>query len=152
MSYSYLLFVLYPLPPANDESSVNTVKTASPARSLHIDNKILAEHKLNLRKQEKLRADAEQKWMIFSSPDLLDASDVPILNVFMDACMNYVPAAKRKILEESFNQLNLIDEDTGLKPFSLYTAFTMERLMALKSRSDRGAVQAQRYEPRPQQQ
>ena len=58
-------------------------------------------------------ADAQQKWLVFSSPELLDDADVPVLSAFMDACFSYIPTHTKQLLERSFNELNIIDEDTG---------------------------------------
>ena len=53
--------------------------------------------------------------MLFSSPELLELEeqDYLPLSVFMEACMSYVPEKRRRVLEDSFKELNIIDEDTG---------------------------------------
>lgn len=94
-----------------DTCSFEQYQEPAPLR-VPVDAQALRTSKRHLRKSEKLAADAKQQWVIYSSPDLLDEEDLGPLTAFIEACRLFVPDRKKRLIEESASQLDIIDEDT----------------------------------------
>jgi hypothetical protein len=86
-----------------------------------LEEAAIRQQKLQKRREAKRKAEAEQKWMVFSNLDAFDERDLTKLAGFMEIVVKHVPKlgdsqwTDKEIPGESDSGLNIIEEYLALK-------------------------------------